>query len=492
MRSGPATAQALQIVKSNPRLRVQQLARRTQRRHLLRASRRVAVLLTLDLTLLVALKTVSENIVTWPGGTMLVEFLPNTLLGGWATVTALLIGQVAAGAYGSREAWAAPGIVVRGVVIGMSLTMWQSISTAGIVWTGIRFVTSVVAIGFVMAVARWLLSLIVIRYRVAVRPGDKVILVGDPKSPSGSKALSLVTHRPEMRCVGWLSERGDIHDYLGHPSAVWEVLCDTGIDTVLLCGDLEPGLFGPVVEAAAVAGCRVLSMPTHRTLTATQPRAFRDANLPLLELTFPAGRAGQNVLKRILDVVAATLLLVLLSPLLLLAALWIRADSDGPVFFIQDRVGQAGRVFPMFKFRTMSDGADGSKDDLMHLNESGDPRLFKIPNDPRVTRAGEFLRRWSIDEVPQLFNVIRGTMSLVGPRPFFASDLRDYDDHHFVRLTVKPGMTGLWQVRGRSSIVDFEEVVELDREYIQNWSLLLDLRILLGTLPAVLRRTGAF
>ena len=140
----------------------------------------------------------------------------------------------------------------------------------------------------------------------------------------------------------------------------------------------------------------------------------------------------------------------------------------------------------------MRAGADHEKTELAHLNESGDPRLFKIPDDPRVTSIGALLRRWSLDELPQLLNVVRGDMSLVGPRPFFDSDLAAYDDHHFIRLAVKPGITGLWQVRGRSSIVDFEEVVRLDRFYIENWSLSLDLSILVSTLPAVLRRTGAY
>ena len=146
----------------------------------------------------------------------------------------------------------------------------------------------------------------------------------------------------------------------------------------------------------------------------------------------------------------------------------------------------------MMKFRTMRDGADKEKADLEHMNQSGDPRLFKILEDPRITRIGAFLRRWSLDELPQFFNVLRGEMSLVGPRPFFESDLAAYDDHHFIRLAVKPGVTGLWQVLGRSSIVDFEEVVRLDRQYIENWSFGLDLSILVSTLPAVVRKTGAY
>jgi lipopolysaccharide/colanic/teichoic acid biosynthesis glycosyltransferase len=139
----------------------------------------------------------------------------------------------------------------------------------------------------------------------------------------------------------------------------------------------------------------------------------------------------------------------------------------------------------------MVSGADAAKSSVAHLNDSGDPRLFKIPNDPRVTAIGRWFRRWSLDELPQLWNVLVGDMSLVGPRPFFRSDLELYHLHHFARLGAKPGITGLWQVSGRSEIVDFEEVVALDTTYVREWSLLVDLKILLRTLPAVLRRRGA-
>ena len=145
----------------------------------------------------------------------------------------------------------------------------------------------------------------------------------------------------------------------------------------------------------------------------------------------------------------------------------------------------------MLKLRTMIDGAEEMKPLVAHLNHSGDPRLFKIPNDPRVSRVGKWMRRWSLDELPQLFNVLRGEMSLVGPRPFPESDFTEYQIHHFKRLGAKPGITGLWQVSGRSDIVDFEEVVNLDIRYVRDWSLLLDLKILLMTIPAVIRRQGA-
>ena len=180
------------------------------------------------------------------------------------------------------------------------------------------------------------------------------------------------------------------------------------------------------------------------------------------------------------------------APVFLLIAIAVRLDSPGPVFFAQDRAGLGGRRFRMLKFRTMRVGADAEKHKLSHLNHSGDSRLFKIPEDPRVTRLGALLRRWSLDELPQCWNVMWGDMSLVGPRPFFEADFATYQDHHFRRLDAKPGITGLWQVSGRSSVVDFEDVVYLDRQYIEQWSFWLDVSIMFRTLPAVVRRTGAY
>jgi exopolysaccharide biosynthesis polyprenyl glycosylphosphotransferase len=425
-------------------------------------------------------------------GTVTTTLFPRGFMGGWGSVAAFVAGLVLVGAYGTNERWASPSLTMRGIAVGAALAMWQSIDTAGVLWTAGRWAAVASGVGLMVTGARSLLGKLVLRYRIAARPSDRVIFVGDPSGLAGQRAARAILSRPGMHSLGWLSEQVGVDDYLGHPSAVWEVLCETGTDTVVLCGDLDAEVFDTVVEAAAVAGCRVLSARARGTLMASQPRAFGGGKLRILELTFPAGRAGQDVVKRLFDLVATSILLVILSPLLLLLSVWIKLDSPGPVFFVQARVGQAGRVFPMIKFRTMTDGADGAKADLAHLNRSGDPRLFKIPNDPRVTRAGETLRRWSLDELPQLLNVVRGEMSLVGPRPFFEEDLAAYDDHHFIRLTVKPGLTGLWQVKGRSSIVDFEQVVNLDREYVEHWSFGLDLRILLATLPAVLRRTGAY
>jgi len=211
-----------------------------------------------------------------------------------------------------------------------------------------------------------------------------------------------------------------------------------------------------------------------------------------LETTVEALTRGQARVKRCVDVIGATLGLFCLAPLFLVLAVLVAIDSPGPVLFEQTRVGLLGRKFRMLKFRTMYEGADEEKDAMADLNHAEDSRLFKIPSDPRVTRLGRVLRRWSLDELPQLYNVLMGEMSLVGPRPFFESDLDDYEAHHFRRLSVPAGLTGLWQVSGRSDIVDFEEVVRLDRYYIENWSLAMDFRILARTLPTVASRRGAY
>lgn len=211
-----------------------------------------------------------------------------------------------------------------------------------------------------------------------------------------------------------------------------------------------------------------------------------------LEITAPALSRGQARVKRCLDVVGASIGLALAAPLMLVIAVFVALDSPGSIIFTQTRVGFRGRTFRMLKFRTMREGADAEKAAVADLNANDDPRLFKIPADPRVTRFGRVIRRWSLDELPQLYNVLMGDMSLVGPRPFFESDLEDYEAHHFRRLSVPPGLTGLWQVSGRSDIVDFEEVVRLDRYYIEHWSLALELLIMARTLPAVASRRGAY
>ena len=194
------------------------------------------------------------------------------------------------------------------------------------------------------------------------------------------------------------------------------------------------------------------------------------------------------LVKRLLDLVASFLGIAVLSPLLVLIALAVKLDSPGPVFYGAARIGRKGRKFRCFKFRTMVANADQLRDSLAHLNERNDI-LFKIAKDPRVTRVGYWLRKYSLDELPQLFNVLMGNMSLVGPRPPIASEVARYEIVHLRRLDVLPGITGLWQVEARED-PSFDSYISLDVAYVDNWSLLMDLRILARTLFVVFRGTG--
>ncbi|MNX74085.1 UDP-glucose:undecaprenyl-phosphate glucose-1-phosphate transferase [compost metagenome] len=253
----------------------------------------------------------------------------------------------------------------------------------------------------------------------------------------------------------------------------------------------------PIKDREAVlATCMKFGVPMRVALsgftTTTNPIALQTHNgHGVLEVVQPRLRISQFALKRLFDVTATTFGLVLLSPFLLLVALAIKLDSPGPILFKQQRVTVKGRTFWMYKFRSMRVNAEAELDKIIHLNERKDTLMFKLDRDPRVTRLGRLLRRTSLDELPQLINVLRGEMSLVGPRPPLPREVEQYSPHHRQRLEVLPGLTGMWQVSGRSDITDFEEVVRLDLSYIREWSLWLDFKILFKTIPAVLQSKGA-
>jgi exopolysaccharide biosynthesis polyprenyl glycosylphosphotransferase len=200
---------------------------------------------------------------------------------------------------------------------------------------------------------------------------------------------------------------------------------------------------------------------------------------------------GPNAfVKRVMDALGALIGLLLSAPVMVVTAILIKLDSRGPVFFIQERVGESGKIFRICKFRTMVANAEDLLDQLIDLDTLEEP-VFKLKDDPRVTRIGRFLRRWSIDELPQLFNVLKGDMSLVGPRPEEVRIVRYYNGWHRQRLQAKPGMTGPVQVNGRGDL-SLEERVRLEIDYIRNHSLGRDLRILLQTVPAVIRGHGSY
>ena len=221
--------------------------------------------------------------------------------------------------------------------------------------------------------------------------------------------------------------------------------------------------------------------PEEVTSKALSINQFYLNTLPIEECSYQL----QWLIKRFIDIAGSLIGLILISPILLLIAIAIKLESKGPVFFKQKRVGLQGENFDMYKFRSMKQNAEDELENLKQFNESNNV-MFKMKKDPRVTKVGEFIRKHSLDELPQLINVLKGEMSLIGPRPPLVTELKDYKPWHYKRFETIPGMTGLWQVSGRSSITNFDKVVRLDLRYIKEWSLLLDLNILLKTVPIVI------
>jgi exopolysaccharide biosynthesis polyprenyl glycosylphosphotransferase len=215
------------------------------------------------------------------------------------------------------------------------------------------------------------------------------------------------------------------------------------------------------------------------------------SGLPLLHVEEPEFAGARRLIKGAVDRVAAACALLLLSPVLLAIALAIRLTSRGPAFFLQTRIGKGGREFTVVKFRTMVVDAEARRAALLERNERSEGLLFKIRSDPRVTPVGRVLRKYSLDELPQFVNVLTGSMSLVGPRPPLPEEAALYGDDVKRRLLVKPGVTGLWQISGRSDLT-WDESVRLDLRYVENWSLTLDLMILWKTAGAVFRGAGAY
>lgn len=340
---------------------------------------------------------------------------------------------------------------------------------------------------------------ILLGLRFARRQGRNyrnVLIVGS--GPRARSAAALIEQNAEwgLRILGFADETGDPVDpaLADRPiyklSEVQRLFRDEVVDEVVVAC---PRAMLPAVEPVA-AVCASVGVPM--TLFSDlfgdylpPPRSGRFGGMPALSFAMVHHSPVKLAVKRGIDVAASAVLLLLTAPLLAVAALAIKATSPGSVFFRQVRCGLYGRRFEMLKLRTMYTDAEQRKQELLHLNEASGP-VFKMRDDPRVTPAGRWLRRWSIDELPQLWNVLRGHMSLVGPRPPIPTEVALYDIADRRRLSMRPGLTCLWQVKGRSRI-GFEEWVRLDLEYIDGWSLLADLKILFRTVPAVLRGTGA-
>jgi exopolysaccharide biosynthesis polyprenyl glycosylphosphotransferase len=340
--------------------------------------------------------------------------------------------------------------------------------------------------------ARWL------RNRTHLR---RVLVVGHAASVGGLLAGMGRDRTHDMRVVGVCIADGAADDHLaaltvpvrGDLADVCGTALAAGCDCVIVspCPELDAPRLRRLGWALHDAGIELLVAPALSDVARERIAVRPAGDLSLLHVRPPVFTGPQRVLKGLLDWVAALLLLVCAGPAMLGVAVLVRGTSPGPALFRQRRVGRDGKEFTLFKFRTMTVDAESRRVELLSLNEQGEGPLFKIRADPRITRVGGFLRRYSLDELPQLINVLTGDMSLVGPRPPLPHEVARYDDMVWRRMRVKPGLTGLWQVSGRSEL-SWADSVRLDLSYVDNWSPALDARILLRTVSAVTRGTGAY
>jgi exopolysaccharide biosynthesis polyprenyl glycosylphosphotransferase len=337
-----------------------------------------------------------------------------------------------------------------------------------------------------------------LRYAQKGENYHKVIIIG-----TGERAQKLAKELKErlewgIHIVGYLDVDPDITGkmvegapVLGTVDIISDVLNEQVIDEVIMA--LPRSLienFEGIINVCEEEGVKFSWMADMFDLRVARMRLFEIGDIPILTFEPVAQNEVKLLVKRIVDLFLVIITLPLLLPIMLIITIAIKLDSPGPAFFVQQRVGLRKRLFPLLKFRSMYVDAEERIKEIEHLNEADGP-IFKIKNDPRITRVGRFIRKTSLDELPQLLNVLRGHMSLVGPRPMSIRDVNLFDKGiQRKRFSVRPGITCIWQVSGRSDL-PFEKWLELDLKYIDNWSLLLDLQILLKTIPAVLRASGA-
>jgi exopolysaccharide biosynthesis polyprenyl glycosylphosphotransferase len=325
-----------------------------------------------------------------------------------------------------------------------------------------------------------------------------ILLVGT--GPRAQHFMKLIESHPEwgLRIIGLVDQEKSlvykmIREYkvLGTLNDIPDIIHNNVVDEIVF---VVPGLWLQKIQHI-IHQCETEGIKVNVAVDVYNPefsrmKLSRFYSFPILSFESTPDKLGHLLIKRIFDTIFSTIIIAVLSPLFLAVALLIKWTSPGPILYKQLRCGLNGRKFLLYKFRTMEIDAEKKLKDLLRFNEMQGP-VFKIQDDPRITPIGKFLRRFSLDEIPQFFNVIKGDMSLVGPRPPLPSEVELYDDWHRRRLRMRPGITCLWQINGRNKITDFNEWANLDLEYIDHWSLGLDFKIFFKTIPVVLTGAGA-
>ena len=479
------------------RLALSQRAPQMMRRHLVRSALRVSVLLAGDTAALLLLRGALQGVrdMSWFGlapSRLVSGIIPEGALPLVQLLPAVVLGLVALDTYGASDRRRDAGRLVAGATLGLGLPFWSHL------WNNF---TPLALPGFILLAGLIGMTLIIERHLIdhAVRrlwpigPGAaRALLIGRPEYTRRALDHPALSDAREFAFGGILDpeEFGKQAGKRGF-SRLCQTLKRYRADTVVLSGPLDDEALSLVIDAAGAAGCQLFAIPRAFALGGVESQMVWRRGAPLIALNRPALRGRQLLVKRTLDVLVAGIGMALLSPLFLMVGIAVYISSPGPMFFRQTRVGLGGRLFKITKFRSMVHDAEAKREDLSTMSIYSDPRLFKVKDDPRVTRLGAFLRRSSLDELPQLWNAFIGSMSLVGPRPPLPCEVELYEEHHYTRFDVKPGITGPWQVNGRNLITDFEEVIRLETDYIREWSIWKDLGLLLKTVPAVLYMRGA-
>jgi exopolysaccharide biosynthesis polyprenyl glycosylphosphotransferase len=407
-------------------------------------------------------------------------------------VTALVFWR--AGLYAPREQRAGVGRIVSSLLLVTVITLAFAVGTGYQHTTFGLYLTAFVIAAIVISILRSSYEVVTADVWRLTGARRRAVLVGEGERLAAlRRALGLGRGGIDYEFVGVLSADGaDVGlPVLGRVEDVRSLLEAQPLDELIVSSsDLGEEELLDLVEEAHRRGVKVRIAPTTAELLTQRVEFVAGQGLPLFELRPPVVAGLDWAVKRAFDLAVSSALVLVGLPVWAMIALAVKLDSSGPVFYRDRRVGLGERQFGMFKFRSMFGDAGAQQAALEAANEASGP-LFKIKDDPRVTRVGRILRRYSIDELPQVLNVLRGEMSLVGPRPLPLRDYVQLEDWHRRRYRVLPGMTGLWQVSGRIELT-FDDLVRLDFYYLENWSIWLDISILAKTLPAVLARRGAY
>lgn len=299
----------------------------------------------------------------------------------------------------------------------------------------------------------------------------------------------------EVLIIGYVSlDEEQTEGYLGNIKELEDIIHEYAVDQIYIMerqyGDLLD--VQPYINMCVEMGVTARIIMNAYSGGAAQSYVSSVGTYPVITYHTVSLDVGARAFKRIIDIVGSLVGIIVFSPIMLATALAIKIDSKGPVIFKQKRVGMNGRYFNMYKFRSMCNDAEEKKLELMNQNDMDSGFMFKMKDDPRITKVGKFIRKTSIDELPQFFNVFLGDMSLVGTRPPTVNEVEQYERRHWRRISIKPGITGMWQVSGRSTITDFEEIVELDTKYIDCWDVFIDFKIMLQTVWQMFTGKGAF